>query len=144
MATLLFDGQAAPLSSLGMHDGLGYGRFDAPGLEVHSYEFFVSSGELAVAMSEEFDALVAEMREDDLLVDERSAFQRMEYPTLRHAFRHPKELEEVIDTFLHHDILVRFVPFSDRSEFVINSTDEIRVTESGVTLAGRCFRVRRP
>lgn len=142
--TLLFDGKQVPLRSLGTNDGLNFGRFDAPGLEVHSYELCVSADELVVAMSAEFDALVEEMKVDDLLDDEPSALQLMCYPKLREALHWPEELREVIRIFLEREILIAFVPFSGESDFVINSVDRIFVTESGVTLAGRCFRCRRP
>jgi hypothetical protein len=140
MITLLVDGKQVPLRSVGTNDGLGYGRFHVPGLEIHDYELFVGRDELVARMSEEFDALVAEMKEDDRLDDEPSALQRMGYPTLPDAFQHPEDFEKVIRTFLDRDILVAFLPFTEESDLVVNSTDQIRVTREGVTLSGRCFR----
>ena len=137
------DGQSVEASVLATNDGLNYGRFDAPGLEVHTYELVVTRGELSAAFSVAFDSLVAEMREDDLHDDHPSALKRMNYPTLNDAFFHPSELEEVIRIFLDREILARWTPLTEASEFVINSTDAIQVTAAGVTLSGRCFRRRR-
>lgn len=139
---VLLDGQPTPANDLGTNDGLQYGRFDAPGLEVHSFEFTVGADELVEALSAHFSELVAEMREDDLRDEEPSALSRMGYPSLGNAFDSPAELKEVIDIFLDRTILETFLPFSERSEFIINSTDEIQVSRSEVTIRGRCFRKR--
>jgi hypothetical protein len=144
VTAVLLDGTSVAAAILGTNDSLGYGRFDAPGLEVHRYEFSASADEIILALSSAFAALVAEMKVDDLLDGEPSALMRMGYPTLREAFHWPRELREVVEVFLHNEILVAFMPFTDQSDFVINSTDEIHINESGLRLLGRCFRRRRP
>ena len=143
MPRLWVDGRSIEPAFLATNDGLNYGRFDAPGLEVHTYELVVTRGELIKAFSAAFDSLVAEMREDDLHDDHPSALKRMNYPSLNDAFFQPSELEEVIEIFLDREILSRWTPLTDACEFVINSTDAIQVTAAGVTLSGRCFRRRR-
>jgi hypothetical protein len=140
MVVCFVDGARVDPSLLGTNDGLNYGRFDAPGLEVHTYEVRIEIEELLPAMAGAFDDLVVEMRTDDRLDVEPSALMRMGYPSLRAAFDHPAELREVIDIFMHRDILVAFAPYTAQSEFIVNSTDEILVDDAGLTLRGRCFR----
>jgi hypothetical protein len=142
MGSLWVNGELTSPSKVGSNDGLGFGRFNEPNLDIHAYELFVPADELTAALSDRFDALVAEMKTDDLLDVEPSALRRMSYPSLAGAFCHPIELEEVIRDHLHRDILQIFTPFSASTELIINSTDEIRVTDRGVTLIGRCFRKR--
>ena len=52
-----------------------------------------------------------------------------------------QDVEKVF--FLDWDILIRWAPLNEASEFVINSTDGTRVTAADATLSGRCFRRRR-
>lgn len=122
------------------NDGLNYGRFDAPGLEVHSYEFSATAEEIIGAFSKAFDDLVTEMRVDDRNDEDPSPLLRMGYPTLQDAFAQPNDLAEVIEIFLDRNILEHFVPGTELSEFVINSTDSIHVDQYAVLLRGRCFR----
>jgi hypothetical protein len=142
MASFFVDGEALEQALLGTNDGLNYGRFDAPGLEVHAYEVRVGIDEVLAAMSADFDKLVEEMRTDDLLDDEPSALMRMGYPTMRDAFAHPDDLREVIRIYMHREILWTFAPFSERSDYIINSTDEIHVAPDGLRFVGRCFARR--
>ena len=142
MAHLFLDGAPVDRAILGTNDGLNYGRFDAPGLEVRRYELLASAEEVIAAFSSAFTVLVEEMRVDDLRDDEPSALMRMGYPTLREAFRWPRELCEVIDIFLDVEILSFFAPFTAESQLVINSTDEVRIDDLGLHIVGRCFRRR--
>ena len=142
MATLQIDGKPTELGTCGTNDGLGFGEFSAQGLVIHRYVFTASAEEVVAAFSPAFDELVEEMREDDKLDSAPSALQRMGYPTLPGAFAQPRELAEVIDIFLDRDILAHFAPFTDASRFVINSVDGLSVTESAVTIEGRCFARR--
>src|SRR5689334_4389619 len=103
MAAFFVDGATIEPALLGTNDGLNYGRFDAPGLEVHAYEVRVGIEEVLAAKSADFDKLVEEMRTDDLLDDEPSALMRMGYPTMRDAFAHPDDLREVIRIFMDRE-----------------------------------------
>jgi hypothetical protein len=144
MAAFFVDGATIEPPLLGTNDGLNYGRFDAPGLEVHAYEVRIGIEEVLAAMSAEFEKLVEEMRTDDLLDDEPSALMRMGYPTMRDAFAHPDDLREVIRIFMHREILWTFARFSEQSQYIINSTDAIHVDPNGLRFVGRCFARRWP
>ena len=139
LATLALDAVPVDLATCGTNEGLGFGRFSTPGLVVRGYSFRASAEEIVATFSEAFDALVGEMRVDDLSDGNPSPLQRIGYPTLRAAFDHPKALGEVIETFLGRDILARFVPFSDNSRFVLNSIHTVSVSEAAVVLEGTCF-----
>ena len=143
LATLELDGVPVDLATCGTNDGLGFGRVSTPGVITRRYSFRASAEELVAAFSAAFDALVGEMRVDDLLDKSPSALQRMGYPTLRTAFDHPEALGEVIATFLGRDILARFVPLRDSSTFVINTIQTVSVTDTAVVLEGTCFAIRR-
>ena len=136
MATLLLDGVEVDSTRL----GLNYGRFDAAGLEIHRYELRVTAAELLPPIGREFDDLVEEMKADDLMDPEPSPLAGMNYPTLMGAFAFPKEFAEAIEVFLDRSILAAFAPFTDATEFVINSTDRVFVGASDLSLAGRCFK----
>ena len=139
MAALQIDEIPTDLATCGTNDGLGFGRFSMPALVIRRYVFSASAEEVIAAFSRAFDELAEEMRVDDKADSSQSALQRMGYPPLRGAFAHPRELTEVIEIFLGRDILAHFVPSTDESKFVINSIEALSVTESAVTIEGRCF-----
>jgi hypothetical protein len=136
---LQIDGIPTDARTCGTNEGLGFGRFSEEALVTRRYVFTAPAEDVIAVFSTAFDDLVREMRADEEHDSNPSALRRMGYPKLRGAFAHPRELSEVINEFLGRDILAHFVPYTDESTVVINSIDALSVTESAVTIEGRCF-----
>lgn len=133
----LLNGSTVDAASLGVNDGLNFGRFD--GVEGLDYEIRLALAELSARMEAPWNQLLDETRNDDRRDGEPSALERMNYPTFKAAFAYPRDFSEVIETFLAVEILRRFVPFSSQSRFIVNSVDAVKVASDGLAISGRCF-----
>lgn len=121
------------------NDGLNYGRFDATDLRIHEYKIEIDGKEFIRETQDEFWYCLCEMREDDKATGDNSPFKRSGYKPLSQMFEHPRELAECIDIWFDRYILDKFIGLKDTFDYVINSTDEIKVTETKVLLSGKCF-----
>ena len=133
------DGVVAKSDSVTYNDGLNFGRFDAPGLRIHKYKLQIDKDEFIREVQDEFRECLCEMREDDKATGNNSPFKRSGYKPLSKMFEHPHELAECIDIWFDRFILDKFIGLKDTFDYVINSIDEIKVTENKVLLSGKCF-----
>jgi len=122
-----------------VNDGLNYGRFDGGDIETHKYAFFVERSELVERFSEQYAEVCAEIKADDEQCGESSPFAKMDYCSLDDAFEHPAALAEAIETYFAREIMSTYLPGPDDADYVINSTDAVKVSAEGLTIEGRCF-----
>ena len=136
---LYVDGIATNTNLITYNDGLNFGRFDTPGLRIHKYKLEIDKDEFIKEIQDEFWHCLCEVREDDKTTGDHSPFKRSAYKPLSQMFEHPHELAECIDIWFDRYILDKFIGLKDTFDYVINSTDEIKVTETKVLLSGKCF-----
>ena len=84
---------------------------------------------------------MCEIGEDDKATGGNSPFKRSGYKPLSQMFEHPRELAECIDIWFDRYIFEKFIGLKETFDYVINSTDEIKVTETNVMLSGKCFQL---
>jgi len=121
------------------NDGLNYGRFDSPDLKIHEYKIEIDREEFIRKIQDEFWDCLCEIREDDKVTGDSSPFKRSGYKPLSQMFEHPHELAECIAIWFDRYILDKFIGLKDTFDYVINSTDEIKVADTKVLLSGKCF-----
>jgi hypothetical protein len=122
------------------NDGLNYGRFDSDEIEVFPYEFCIAREEFISLMSGSYKNCLEEIKADDLLCNETSAFSQMDYVGINQAFDHPEAFSEAIETYFDRELFGKAIGHSENREFVINSTERVEVECDKVTISGRCFR----
>lgn len=139
MITATRNNTPAALESFTINMGLNFGRFDVVSTEISDYELCASFDEVERALGAQYEQLVVEMREDDLIDDEPSPLLAMNYPELADALRaHPTLMAEVLDTFLGRALIDALLP-SSGGPHVIQSIASIQIEKSQVRLTGRCF-----
>ena len=133
------DGVVTNTNLITYNDGMNFGRLDTPDLRIHKYKLEIDKDEFIEEVQDEFWECLCEIREDDHATDDNSPFKRTGYKALSQMFEHPHELAECIDIWLDRYVLDKFIGFKNIFNFVINSMDEIKVTETKVILSGKCF-----
>ena len=133
------DGEVAKSDLVTYNDGLNFGRFDTPGLRVRKYRLEIDKDEFIREIQDEFWDCLRKVREDDKATGDNSPFKRSGYKRLPQMFEHPHELAECIDIWFDRYTLDKFIGLKDTFDYVINSIDEIKVTEMKVLLSGKCF-----
>ena len=83
------------------------------------------------------------MRIDDALKNSPTELMKMGYPSLEEAFAYPNLLAEAIQIFLDRDILCHYLSSCSKPDLVINSTDQVDVTQSELVIHGRCWDARK-
>jgi len=133
------DGVVTDTNLITHNDGLNFGRFDSPNLITHEYKIEIDRDEFITEIQDKFWNCLCEVREDDKATGEHSPFKRSGYKQLSQMFEHSYELAECIDIWFDRYILDKFIGVKDTFEYVINSVDDIKVTENKVLLSGKCF-----
>ncbi len=136
----LIDGIIKDTNLITYNDGLNFGRFDVPGLIIKNYSIEIEKDEFVQQLQDEFWRCLCEIREDDKATGEDSPFKKSGYKPLPQMFDHPDELSECITIWFDIYIFRKFIGYKDTFEYVINSTDEIKVHDSKVLIKGKCFK----
>ena len=139
---LTVDNADVDLSLVTYNDGLNYGRFDTPGLEIHDYAAFFPHAEFVRLLSGTYAKCIAELKHDDEITGEVSALGAAGWPSIADLLGYSDLAVETIETFLDRDTFNAFGLDRPDAELVINSTDAVRVDADNVIISGRCFRRR--
>ena len=137
---LTVDNTYVALSLVTYNDGLNYGRFDAPGLEIHSYAAFFPRTDFIRLLSADYAKCMAELKRDDERTGEVSDLAAAGWPPLSQLLTNADLAAETIECFLCRDTFNAFGLLHTDADFVINSTDVVRVDTENVIIMGRCFR----
>ena len=139
---LTVDNADADLSLVTYNDGLNYGRFDVPDLEVHTYSLFFPRAEFVRLLGDVYDKCIAELKRDDEITGEMSDLSAAGWPALADLLSRNALAVETIETFFDRDTFHAFGLYKPNADLIINSTDTIRVDTDNVIISGRCFRRR--
>lgn len=132
--------KSVSIDQITYNDGLNYGRFDSSDLEIFPYEYSITKEEFITLMSCSYERCLAEIRRDDISCNDTSAFSRMNYADISSAFKHPEAFEEAIDTYFDRELFGKTLVQGEAQDFIINSTDNVKVSNAKITIIGRCFR----
>ncbi|UAB71459.1 hypothetical protein INR79_06085 [Vibrio sp. SCSIO 43132] len=121
------------------NDGLNFGRFVSKEVQVYPYEYVISKFDFIDLMSGSYEKCVDEIMQDDLNYNEVSVFGKMNYSAIDDAFKYPRELAEVIETFFVRELFSKTLDYSSNKKFVLNSTESIEVDIEKIIISGRCF-----
>ena len=80
------------------------------------------------------------MKTDDNVFGDISDFSRTGYISLPDMFDHKKELSSIVSDFLDRILFSALFPGHPENEFVINSTEEILITDTEIKVSARVFK----
>lgn len=121
--------------------GLNYGQFREDSLPVEKYQLYLDKDEFIAATKDAYNKTREEIHADDIARDETSEFTASDYAELEVMFNFQKGLAEIIQTYLGREIFANVLPLDIAGGYVINSTDIVKVSNDGVLMEGRAFRV---
>lgn len=137
--TVLVQGIAVPIESMGTNDGLNYGRFFGRAELPCTVRIPVSQLRW---LAEPYRAAAREMQLDDRLDDAPSPYALLDYePDFDRATRQPTALAAVIGYFFDRDVLAHHVPYVEgQARYVINATDHVAIVDDCLVIRGRCWQ----
>ena len=139
---LTVDNADADISLVTYNDGLNYGRFDAPDLEVYPYSAFFPRAEFVRLLADIYDKCNVELKRDDEITGEVSELAAAGWPSLADLLSRSDLAVETIETFFDRDTFHAFGLYQSNADLVINSTDSVHLDADNVIISGRCFRRR--
>lgn len=137
---VLLNGIEIDKALLTVNDGLNYGRFFDRKTE--AYEIQLSDSELMYLIEKEYIEARDEIKLDDEMDQDTSDFTNTNYCSLRELLAHESDFEEVMKTYLHITLFKKIFADSPKNQYVINSTDLIRINNDTVILKGRVFKLK--
>lgn len=122
------------------NDGLNYGRFDFPGLEIHNYAVFFPQADFIRLVSTDYLRCMDELNDEDEFAGEVCPLAAAGFPPLDTLLTNFALAADTIKTFLDRDTFAAFGMLNSTADLVINSTDSVYVDSEYVVINGRCFR----
>lgn len=122
-----------------VNDGLNYGRFFNKNTK--DYEIQLSIKNFIELIEKEYIEIRDEIRIDDETHKIHSDFTNTKYCPLQELLKQPKDLEEIVKTYLDITLFTKIFNASSQNKYVINSTDSIQVTDKDVVIKGRVFEI---
>lgn len=136
---ILLNGTEVKRELFTINSGLNYGRFFDQ--EAENYEVKIPTSEFLSLIEAEYNKARDEIKEDDQAYDDTSEFTHTNYCSLSELFTHEADFEEVMKTYLDKTLLEKLFSDSELNQYVINSTDSIRISDTNVSIKGRVFKL---
>ena len=137
---VLINGEETEIGKVSCNHGMNYGQFRLEGLEMDDYELILAKEEFTKVIESLYCRVREDIRADDIACNEESEFSRTGYVSLEKMFNHHEELESVISTYLDRDLFEKVLPLRIEQGYIINSTDDVTVSDETVSIKGRTYR----
>lgn len=121
-----------------VNDGLNYGRFFDN--EIHEYELHLSKIEFKHLIEKEYNKVRDEIKEDDILNNDSSDFRNSNYCSLSALFHFEEDFHAIMECYLDIALFKKVYRDTDKSKYVINSTDAVRIENNTIIFKGRVFK----
>lgn len=122
-----------------VNDGLNYGRFFDR--KTVAYEIQLTNVEIMQLIEKEYNKVRDEIKLDDQLHNDTSDFRNTNYCSLPQLLQYESDFEEIMKTYLHITFLKKIFPESVKKEYVINSTDSIKMKNGMIVFKGKAFEL---
>ena len=137
---VLINGEETEIGKVSCNHGMNYCQFRFEGLEIDDYELILAKEEFIKIIESLYCRVREDIRADDIACNEKSEFSRTGYVSLEKMFGHHEELESVISTYLDRDLFEKVLPLRIEQGYIINSTDDVTVSDETVSIKGRTYR----
>ncbi len=122
------------------NDGLNFGRFsDKP---TQTIELHFSKSEIIDLLEKEYNKVRDEIKQDDFLYKDESDFTATNYCSFSVLIEHKDDFEQIMKTYLKHNLLAKQFDVSGNKKYVINSIDSIQIQNSTIIFKGRVFELQ--
>lgn len=122
---------------LNVNDGLNYGRFFDK--KTDEYKIQLTSFEVIDLIEKEYIKTRDEIKIDDEAFGDSSGFTSTNYCSLSKLMEYESEFEEILKAYFHITLLKKIFSKSTKNEYVINSTDSVKIKKGEIILKGKVF-----
>lgn len=134
---LSLNGKEIHFQVITVNDGLNFNRFFD--LETKEYELQLSIQKLKKLIENEYNSVRDEIKKDDELHNETSAFTNTNYCSLTKLLAHESDFFEIMNPYLTITLFQKIFTVSSQNCYVINSIDSIQINNEYIFFKGRVF-----
>ncbi len=134
---ILLNNIKTTIEKFSVNNGLNYGDF--LNYRTLDYEMHFTKNEVIQLIEKEYNDIRDEIKIDDEIYNDGSDFTNTNYCSLSELLNYETDFEEIIKTYLQLTLFNKIFSNTSKNQYVINSTDLIRIKKNTVIFKGKVF-----
>ncbi len=137
---ILIGGIKTNVGLVTINDGLNFSRFsEIPPSQIIEFELQMEISELISLIEDEYIRVRDEIKQDDIQFNDTSEFSQTGYCSLEDLLNFQRQFTDIIRNYLDREIYSRILTTAGKSQFIINSTDTVKIKNNEILLSGRAI-----